>query len=267
VFNKIIVCMAFSAVMAGCGGGDDSASNSAPQSAPASTTETNSTSTTTTSKPVTTPPSPKTTTTTPATVGSTVTAPTTPVTTPPADPTTAIKSLAIAGSPATTALVGRTYAFQPTVTAPSTAYSFSVANLPAWAAFNTATGEITGTPTAAEVGTYAKITITVSADGTTESIAPFSINVAESASGTTELSWSPPTENTNGTPLANLAGYKIYYGTSPTALTLSTAVNSPTTDTYVVNNLTAGTWYFEIRAVSTTNLESAASNVASKVIS
>jgi Putative Ig domain len=266
VFYKIILCLAFSAVMAGCGGGDDSASTSSPQSAPATSTQTTSTSTTG-NKPVTAPPTPKTTTTTPATAGSTVSTPTTPVTTPPADPTTAIKSLAIAGTPATTALVGRTYAFQPTVTAPSTAYTFSVANLPAWAAFNTATGEITGTPTAAEVGTYARISITVSADGTTESIAPFSINVSESASGTTELSWSPPTENTNGTPLSNLAGYKIYYGTSPTALTLSTAVNSPTTDTYVVNNLTAGTWYFEVRAVSTTNLESAASNIASKVIS
>ena len=107
----------------------------------------------------------------------------------------------------------------------------------------------------------------MSADRTTESMAPFSIIVADSASATSELSWTPPTENTNGTPLLDLAGYKIYYGTSPTALTLSTDINSPTTYTYVVSNLTAGTWYFEVRAVSTTNLESAGSNIASKTIS
>jgi hypothetical protein len=263
---KILTCLAISAVMAGCGGGDDSASKSTSQSAPATSTETTSTSTSS-NKPVTTSTAPPKTPTTPAAVAGTGTTPATPVSTPPTDPTTTIKSLAIAGTPATTALVGRTYAFQPTVTAPDSEYTFSVSNLPTWAAFNTATGEISGTPTAAEVGTYAKISVTVSADGTTESITPFSIIVAESASGTTELSWSPPTENTNGTPVSNLAGYKIYYGTSPTALTLSTAISSPTTDSYVVSNLTQGTWYFEVCAVTTTNLESAASNIASKVIS
>jgi Putative Ig domain len=225
VFTKILVCLMFSALMAGCGGGDGSqASNS--ESAPAAA--------------------------------------------PDATATTA-KLLTLAGMPATTALVGRAYAFRPTVIAhfatPDTPYTFSVANLPGWARFNTDTGEIFGTPTAAEVGTYAAISITVSADGRTESTAPFSIIVADSASGTSELSWSPPTENTNGTPLSDLAGYKIYYGNSPTALTLSTALNSPTTDTYVLSNLSPGTWYFEIRAVSTSNLESAASNIASKVIS
>jgi hypothetical protein len=116
------------------------------------------------------------------------------------------------------------------------------------------------------VGTYAGISITVSAHGTTESTAPFSIIVADSVSGTSELSWVPPTENTNGTPLSDLAGYKIYYGNSPTALTLSTELNSPTADTYVVTNLSPGTWYLELRAVSSSNLESAASNIASKVI-
>jgi hypothetical protein len=32
--------------------------------------------------------------------------------------------------------------------------------------------------------------------------------------GQATLSWTAPDENTDGTPLINLAGYRIYYGTS-----------------------------------------------------
>ena len=40
-------------------------------------------------------------------------------------------------------------------------------------------------------------------------------------SGTVSFAWHPPDENTDGTPLTDLTGYKIYYGTSPNNYTYS----------------------------------------------
>jgi len=64
------------------------------------------------------------------------------------------------------------------------------------------------------------------------------------------LSWSAPTENTNGSALTNLSGYVIYYGTSASAMTQTIDINTVGMLTYVVDNLSAGTWYFQIVAVN-----------------
>ncbi len=77
------------------------------------------------------------------------------------------------------------------------------------------------------------------------------------------LSWTAPTANTNGTPLTDLIGYKIVYGTSAAALNQSIAVGLVTSR--VVADLTPGTWYFAVIAVSSTS-ESDRSTVVSKVI-
>jgi hypothetical protein len=80
------------------------------------------------------------------------------------------------------------------------------------------------------------------------------------------LSWVAPDENTDGTALTNLAGYRIYYGTVADALT--EVINVPTvgvTD-YVIDNLAAGTYYFSIRAYTTAGIESTLSTVVSTTI-
>lgn len=84
---------------------------------------------------------------------------------------------------------------------------------------------------------------------------------------TADVSWSPPTTNTNGSALTNLAGYRIYYGTSPDALSKSIDVPNAGATDYVVQGLTSGTWYFGVRAYTNTGLTSALSSVASKTIS
>ena len=94
----------------------------------------------------------------------------------------------------------------------------------------------------------------------------FKIAVTQIANGSATLSWLAPTENTNGTPLLNLAGYRIYYGTSMTAMTQSVQIANPGIDTYVVSNLPPATWYFEVRAYTSANVESSASAVVSKTI-
>jgi hypothetical protein len=62
--------------------------------------------------------------------------------------------------------------------------------------------------------------------------------------------------NTNGTPLTNLAGYKIYYGTSPTSLTQSVQVTNPGLASYVIENLSPATWYFSLVSYTSSDIES-----------
>jgi len=86
------------------------------------------------------------------------------------------------------------------------------------------------------------------------------------ASGTATLSWQAPTTNTDGAALTDLAGYRIYYGTSATALSDTIRLTSVGLQTYVIQNLASGTWYFAVTAVASTGVESALSDVVSKTI-
>jgi hypothetical protein len=84
--------------------------------------------------------------------------------------------------------------------------------------------------------------------------------------GTASVSWDAPTQDTNGTALTDLAGYTIYYGTSATTLAQTIQVPNPSATSYVVSNLSAGTYYFAVAAYTTTGAVSAQSAVHSKTI-
>lgn len=173
----------------------------------------------------------------------------------------------ISGAPPTSVGVGSTYRFQPTASDPNgDTLAFSIVNRPTWATFNTTNGLLTGQPTLSNVGTYANVTIRVSDATSTVSLPAFAINVVQNSSGAATLSWTPPTQNTNGTSLTNLVGYRIYYGTSSSALTQQVQVANASLSTYVISGLTTGTYYFGVRAYNTAGSESALSNVASKTI-
>lgn len=303
-----------------------------------------------------------------------------PGTPPPPPPPPTNRAPTISGTPLAAVVVGQAYSFTPSGADPDgDALTYSIAGKPVWAAFSTATGALTGTPAAANVGISSSIVITVSdgkasaattafsitvtappppsltalvysatAGGTyaalagatvsgginvrlsiscdpnlppqswafsidgvarnSESQCPFaliddnalldtktltngshavravgsstvsaSFTVANAApppppppsppgTGSATLSWTPPTQNTDGSAIANLAGYRIQYGTSPSAMTQTIAVSNPGLSSYIVNGLTPGTWHFALRSYNSTGGESAASNVASKVI-
>lgn len=73
------------------------------------------------------------------------------------------------------------------------------------------------------------------------------------------LAWDPPTNNVDGTPVTDLAGYKILYGTNSGGYTSVTNVGNVTTGT--VSSLMAGTmYYFVARAYNTFGDESDNSN-------
>jgi len=173
----------------------------------------------------------------------------------------------ISGTPPTAVMQGTAYSFTPTASdLDGDTLTFSIVNAPAWASFSTTTGRLSGTPAAQHVGTTTGIVISVS-DGTdTRSLAAFNVTVQAVALGSATLTWVPPTTNTDGSPLTNLSGYKIYWGTTQGTYPNSTTLNNPGLTSAVVGSLTPGTYYFVATALSSAGGESSFSGVASKTI-
>jgi putative Ig domain-containing protein len=173
----------------------------------------------------------------------------------------------ISGTPPTSVVTGNVYSFQPTASDPDgNPLTYSITNAPSWATFATATGRLQGTPGAGEVGTYSNIVISVSDGSASRSLAAFSIAVVAVANGSATLTWTPPTTNTDGSPLTNLAGYRVRWGLAPGNYTNSVTLNNPGLASYVVTNLVPGTHYFVVTAVNSAGVESQLSNVASKTM-
>ena len=173
----------------------------------------------------------------------------------------------ISGTPLLSINVLAAYSFQPSASdADGNTLTFSIQNRPAWATFNTATGRLSGTPALTDVATFANIIISVS-DGTASTSLPgFSLSVLQQATGSATVSWTAPTTNSDGTPLTDLAAYRIQYGRASGSLDQSAPVNNPGLTSYTVENLSQGTWYFGVVAVNAAGSESAVSNVATKTI-
>lgn len=173
----------------------------------------------------------------------------------------------ISGTPVTAVNVGQNYSFTPVATdADGDALSFTIQNGPGWAQFDSATGTLSGTPGAGIAGTYTNIVITVSDGSLSASLPAFSITVNQLAMGSATLTWTAPTQNTDGSPLVDLAGYRIRYGTSPGNYSSTESIDNPGITTYVINNLAPGTWYFVTSSVNSAGVESTNSNEASKTI-
>jgi hypothetical protein len=94
----------------------------------------------------------------------------------------------------------------------------------------------------------------------------FSITVLAAVPRSATVSWTPPTSFEDGTPIANLAGYKVVYGLSVAAMSNSIAIPNAAITSATVEDLTPGTWYFAVKAYTTANVESDLSSVASKTI-
>ncbi len=91
------------------------------------------------------------------------------------------------------------------------------------------------------------------------------LNVLPLFAGDATLSWDAPTTNTDGSPLTDLSGFNVYYGTSSGSYSQSTDVGNVTT--YQVTNLTGGlTYYFAVTAYDTSGNESGYSSEVNKTI-
>ena len=79
------------------------------------------------------------------------------------------------------------------------------------------------------------------------------------SSSAVTLAWEAPTENSNGTPITGLAGYKIHYGTASQDYTQVVSVSNPSLSRYVLDSLPSGIYYFAITAYNSQGMESALS--------
>jgi hypothetical protein len=106
---------------------------------------------------------------------------------------------------------------------------------------------------------------TVASTGSTTTQNP-GIPPVKISNGAATLDWTPPTQNSDGTTLTNLAGYTVYYGTAPDKLTQSVKVTNPGLSAYTLSNLTPGVWYFVVTAYSSAGVESSRSGMVSTTI-
>ena len=149
---------------------------------------------------------------------------------------------------------------------PADTLVFSATNLPPWATFDPSNGRIIGTPAASDVGSYESVTITV-ADATHQTVIhPFEITVVDAAIGVAKLEWEKPLTKFDGSPLDDLAGYRIAYGHDANDLDSSVYLDDPEQRTYEFATLGSGVWYFEVIAVSADGLEGPPSPSATKSI-
>lgn len=86
------------------------------------------------------------------------------------------------------------------------------------------------------------------------------------ATGSLTVRWTPPTKNTDGSPLTDLAGYRIYYGNTPTDLSRTATVSSPLVAIYLLDGLAAGTWYVAMTAYNSAGASSDLSTTASATV-
>lgn len=76
------------------------------------------------------------------------------------------------------------------------------------------------------------------------------VTIATSGSATALLSWTPLTQNTDGSALTDLVGYRIRYGITSGNYTKTITINNPGLTSYQIDNLTPADWYFVIYSVN-----------------
>lgn len=86
------------------------------------------------------------------------------------------------------------------------------------------------------------------------------------ALGAMTLAWISPTTKADGTPLADLAGYRILLGTTSGVYSQTITVANPYAQTYAITGLPASTYYAVVKAFDSANNESSASAEVFKVV-
>ena len=124
---------------------------------------------------------------------------------------------------------------------------------------------VSGSETVSALTTDSQFTLTCNGSGG-EVIKTVNVTVTQISNGTALLSWTPPTQNTDGSSLTDLAGYKIRYGTSPGNYSDTITLNNLGLSSYLVENLTSADWYFVMTSFNSSDIESSYSIEVSKTI-
>ena len=117
----------------------------------------------------------------------------------PAGASVASATPSVSGTPPSVVAAENRYSFQPTLVNPSgMPVSFTIANKPVWATFGASTGELSGTPSAPDAGSYDNIVIAASDGSTTSALPAFSIKVTAAATTAASSSSSGGSSSSSG---------------------------------------------------------------------
>jgi hypothetical protein len=164
-------------------------------------------------------------------------------------------------------LVSEFYDFAPNASDPDgDSLTFTITNKPNWARFDSRTGRLSGQPTLGNVGSISNIVISVSDGKASRSLRAFSVTVSQAALGNVTLSWVAPTQNADGSALTDLAGYKIFYGTSSGTYDHEIRLDNASMTTHVVDNLVPDTYYFAATSFNSSGVESEYSGEAVRTV-
>src|SRR5262249_12878780 len=138
---------------------------------------------------------------------------------------------------------------------------------PAWAAFDSKTGALTGKPASKDAGAYRAIEIAATDGEAVTTLPAFAITVtAPVATSNVSVSWTPPTQNADGSTLTDLKGYRIHYGTQAKDYTDAVAVNNAGLTRYELSSLPKGKVYIAMTSVTASGAESEFSGEVSVMV-
>jgi hypothetical protein len=118
----------------------------------------------------------------------------------------------------------------------------------------------------ADAATTLRVNYTLTAG--TGSISMQAAALSQSApNGAATLTWQPPTLNTDGSALTDLAAFKVYWSTSQGTYSPTQSTRIPSASrSHTVSGLARGTWYFVVTALNTQGIESPYSGAWAKTI-
>jgi hypothetical protein len=85
-------------------------------------------------------------------------------------------------------------------------------------------------------------------------------------SGSAILTWHPPASNVDGSPLTDLAAFRVYWGTAHGSYSQSAHIANPAARTHTISGLARGTWHFVVTALNSQGAESVYSSGWSKIV-
>lgn len=124
----------------------------------------------------------------------------------------------------------------------------------------TASGHPSWTGTKAASGTLALPSITMSGSYT------LTLSCTTPGNAATTVTWIPPTQNTDGSALTNLAGYRVVYGRTAAALDQVRQVAVPAATNVALGNLASGQWFFGVIAYNANGVDADLSNMVTKTV-
>lgn len=92
-------------------------------------------------------------------------------------------------------------------------------------------------------------------------------NTSTAGPGTAKLSWTPPISRVDGTPLgSDLAGYKVYRGTTSRTYDTVVDLSNPLTTNHFFEQMPPGRYFFAVSAYDSRGLESGYSTEVDKLV-